>query len=114
MLGLDDVVLQVSVEAVFIEFIKIGRVQDRHVDIAGAKQVVDQNLFTIAAKFFERPYLLGRAQAAVKGVKAFDPALPVLVLPILGIGIPEMHMAVDYKNVLPVMSVHAFLLSVRP
>ena len=51
MLGLDDVVLQVSVEAVFIEFIKIGRVQDRHVDIAGAKQVVDQNLFTIAAKF---------------------------------------------------------------
>src|SRR6516225_10023623 len=110
MLGLDNVVLQVSVEAVLVELIEIGRVEDRHVDIAGAEQVVDQHLFAIAAKFVERPHLLGRAQAAVKGVKAFDPALPVLVFPILGVGVPEMHVAIDDKDVVSVMFVHVSLL----
>src|ERR1700730_7712816 len=110
MLGLDDVVLDVRVEAVVVELIKIGRVEDRHVDVAGAEQVVDQHLFAISAKLFEGPHLLRRAEAAVKGVKAFDPALPVFVFPILGVGVPEMHVAIDDKDVVPVMLVHAFLL----
>src|SRR5215831_16439370 len=109
MLGLDDVVLQVSIEAVLVELVEVGRVQDRHVDIAGAEKVVDQYLFAIAAKFVERPDLLGRAQAAVKGVKAFDPALSVLVFPILGVGVPEMHVTVDNKDVLSIMLVHVSL-----
>src|SRR6516162_524222 len=96
-------------EAVLVELIGVGRVKDRHIDIAGAEQIVDQHLFAIAAEFVERPHLLRRAEAAVKGVKALDPALPVLVSPILGVGVPEMHMAVDHKDVVPVTSVHVFL-----
>src|SRR5215467_1227402 len=113
MLGLDNVVLQVGVEAVLVELIEIGRVQDRHIDIAGTEQVVDQYLFAIAAKFVERPHLLGRAQTAVKGVKTFDPALPVLVFPILGVGVPKMHVTVDNEDVMSIMTVHLPLLRWR-
>src|SRR5215472_9904325 len=113
MLGLDDVVLQVSIEAVLVELVEVGRVQDRHVDIAGAEQVVDQYLFAIAAKFVERPDLLGRAQAAVKSVKAFDPTLAVLVFPVLWVGVPEMHVTVDNEDVVPIMTVHLPLLRLR-
>src|SRR5207245_1064506 len=69
----------------------------------------DKHPFAISTKRIERPYLLRWAKAAVKGVKAFDPALPVLVSPILGVGVPEMHVAVDHKEVVPVMIVHVFL-----
>src|SRR5215471_2406862 len=113
MLGLDHVVLQVSIEAVLVELIEIGRVQDRHIDIAGMEEVVDQYIFAIAAKFVEWPHLIGRAQAAVKGVKAFDPALPVLVFPILGVGVPKMHMTVDNEDVVSIMTVHLPLLRWR-
>src|SRR6516162_4296217 len=113
MLGLDDAVLEVSIEAVLVELVEIGRVQDRHVDIAAAEQVVDQNLFAIAAKFIERPHLIGRVQAAVKGVKAFDPALPVPGFPILGVGVPKMHVTVDNEDVVSIMTVHLPLLRWR-
>jgi hypothetical protein len=45
----------------------------------------------------------------MKGVEAFDPALAVFVFPILGVGVPEMHVAVDHKDAVPVMLVHASL-----
>src|SRR6516164_1466543 len=113
MLGLDDVVLDVRIETVLVELVKIGRVEDGHVDVAGAEQIVDEHLFTVSAKLVERPHLLRRAEAAVKSVKAFDPALPILVFPILWVGVPEMHVAVDYKDVMPVMIVHVSLPGLR-
>src|ERR1700751_1977821 len=46
-------------------------------------------------------------------MKAFDPALTVLVFPILGAGVPEMHVAVDYEDVVSVMFVHVSLPRLR-
>src|SRR6516165_2174113 len=85
MFGLDDVVLQVSVESALVELIEIGRIEDRHVDIAGAEQVVDQHLFAVPAKFVERPHLLGRAQAAVKGGKHLIQLSPCLFFQFSGL-----------------------------
>src|SRR5215831_8512057 len=89
MLGLDDVVLEVRIEAVFVELIKVGRIEDCHIDITGAEQIIDQNLFAISAEFVQWPHLFGWAQRAVKRVEAFDPALPVFAFPILGAGVPK-------------------------
>src|SRR6516162_6450560 len=113
MLGLDDVVLDVRIETVLVELVKIGRVEDGHVDVAGAEQIVDEHLFTVSAKLVERPHLLRWAEAAVKSVKAFDPALPVLVFPIRWVRVPEMHVPVDYKDIMPVMIVHFSLPDLR-
>src|SRR5215467_8737116 len=114
MLGFDDVVLEVRVEAVLVELIEVGRVENGHVDIAVSEQIFDQSRFAVLAKFLERPHRVGWAESAVIGVKAFDPAFPVFVLPILGVGVPKMHMAVDDKDVLSIMLVHASLLSIWP
>ncbi len=40
-------------------------------------------------------------------------ALPVFVSPVLGVRVPEMHMAVDYKEIVAVMSVHVSSLYLR-
>jgi hypothetical protein len=71
---------------------------DGHLDVAASEQIVGQCFFIISTKLLERPHLLCRAEAGVKRVKAFDPALPVFVFPVLGIGVPEMHMAVGRQN----------------
>src|SRR5262249_31104456 len=114
MLGFDDVVLDVGIEAVFIELIKVRRIEDRHIDVAGAEQIVDQHLFAILAEFVQWPHLFRRAERAVKRVEAFDPALSMLVFPILGVGVPKMHVAVYYKDLLSIMFVHASLLLSDP
>ena len=47
MLGFDNVVLGVRVEAVLVELIEVGRVENRHVDIAVTEQVIDERLFAV-------------------------------------------------------------------
>src|SRR5205807_5697099 len=59
--------------------------------------------------FLERPHSVSRAEGTVISVKAFDPALPVFVPPILGVGVPKMHVPVDHKQIVPVIMVHVSL-----
>src|SRR5260370_37047293 len=94
------------IEAVFVELIKVSRVEDGHIDVAGAEQVIDQRLVAIAAKFLEGPHCLGRTEGAVISEKAPDPALPVFIFPVFGVGIPAMHMAVDHEDVATLIMVH--------
>src|SRR3984893_5877227 len=109
MLGFDNVVLGVRVEAVVVELIEVGRVENGHVDIAVTEQVIDERLFAVAAEFLERPHGVSRAEGTVISVKAFDPALPVFVSPILGVGVPKMHVPVEFWMCVPVIMVHVSL-----
>src|SRR5262249_40575795 len=106
MLGLEDVVLDVRVEAVLVELIEIGRVENGHVDVTGAEQIVDHHLRAVATEFVERPYRLGWAETAVIGIETLGPALSVFVAPVLWIGVPQMGVAVDDEDVLSIMLVH--------
>src|SRR5215831_5284690 len=105
-LGLEGIVLDMRVEAVLVKLIEIGRVENGHVDVTAAEQIVDHHLLAVATELVERPYRLRRAEAAVIGVETLGPALSVFVAPVLWIGVPQMGVAIDDEDVLSIMIVH--------
>src|SRR5690349_573763 len=107
MLLLYGEVLHVGVEALVVELVQVGRVQDGHIDIALPKQIVHNGLFAIVAELFEWPDCICRTQGAVVGKEALDPALAVVGSPVLRPCVPEVGVTVDDENILAVMPVHS-------
>ena len=108
-------VLRGGVEAVLVPLAQVGRLQDRDVDVALLELLAHQLLFGDLLELLDRLVGLGRSQRLV-GVEALDPALGVLLGtldPVLGRGVPVVHVGVDDEVLLTVLLVHGDSLLVR-
>src|SRR6185312_3744929 len=95
-----------GVEPVMVEFVEVRGVENGHVDMAVAEQVLFHALFPIVAEFLERPDRVRRAHATVILVEALYPAFAVLVPPVPGPCIPQMRMAIDHEDTFSIVPVH--------
>ena len=94
------------IEAFVVEVLQIGGQEEPDIDVAIFEEVFHKILFAIFAVLLERPDVFLRAEGTVVVVEAPDPALAVLVAPVLRACIPPMHVAVNHKILLAVLFVH--------
>src|ERR1700722_1451252 len=89
-----------GVETVLVEIGQIGRLQDRHIVVAGYEQVIEHRLGVVLLELAEFPLLRRWAEIGMVGIKALDELLAVNVLLVRRASVPEMRMSVDDKNFL--------------
>src|SRR5205823_79400 len=99
------------VETVGVPGPQVGGLEDPHIDVALLEHVLHEVLLRVLHELLERPVSLGRTKAHVS-VKALDPPLRVLLLPldpVLGTRVPEMQVTVNDEVLLTVPLVHLVL-----
>src|SRR5262249_32350997 len=105
-LRLERVILLVRVKAIFIKLIEIGRVEDAHVDVPLDEEIVNQRGLAILTELFIGPFRVRRAEATMIRIETVNPVFAMGRNLVLRTGVPQMHVAIDHKDVLPVVRVH--------
>ena len=98
----DDGVLLGGVEALDIELLEVGRLDDRHVHRPIDEEVSDHRLRVVLLELLLGPDLLLGAERAVVGIEAVDELLAVDVALVGRRGIPEVGVPVDDEQLFPV------------
>src|SRR5215467_10250832 len=91
---------------VFVKLIEIGRVEDAHVDVPLDEEIVNQRGLAILTELFIGPFRVRRAQATMVRIEAVNPVFAMGGNLVRRTGVPQMHVAIDHKHVLPVVRVH--------
>jgi len=97
-----------GVEPGRVPLLQVGRLEDRHVDVAVLEDVLHQVLLGVLLEVLDGPMRLRRPEPLV-GVEALDPTLGVLLVtchPVRGARVPVVHMAVDDEVLFSVFLVH--------
>src|SRR5262252_5241079 len=103
---LERVVLVVGVKPVCVKLIEIGRVENANVDIPLDEEIVNQRGLAILTELFIGPFRVRRAQATMVRIEAVNPVFAMGGNLVRRTGVPQMHVAIDHKDVLPVVRVH--------
>src|SRR5207237_4958876 len=96
------------IEAVAVPLLQVGRLEDADVDVAVLEDVLDEVVLRVLLELLDRPVRLLGTKAHIR-VKAFDPALRVLLLAahqVRRARVPEVEMAVDDEETVTVVGVH--------
>src|SRR5207249_9151271 len=95
-----------GVQTCALPILEIGRVEDAHVDVPFDEEIVNQRCLAIVTELFIGPFLIRRAEATMVRIETVNPVFAMGGKLVLRTGVPQMHVSIHHKNVLPVVRVH--------